>query len=77
MGNMKFDYSKLRGIMAERGITQEQLADKIGINKCTLNVKMNGRYAFANDEILAICKELDIPTHEISKYFFCTESSEN
>lgn len=74
---MKFDYSKLRGKMAERSITQEQLADKIGINKCTLSVKLNGRYAFANDEILAICKVLDIPTDEISKYFFCTESSEN
>ena len=74
---MKFDYSNLRGKMAQRGITQEQLADKIGINKSTLNVKMNGRYAFANDKILAICKVLDIPTDEISKYFFCTEGSEN
>ena len=74
---MKFDYSNLRGKMAQRGITQEQLADKIVINKSTLNVKMNGRYAFANDEILAICKVLDIPTDEISKYFFCTEGSES
>ena len=74
---MNFDYSKLRGRMTERGFTQAQLADKIGINKATLNVKLNGRYAFATDEILAICKELDIPNDEISKYFFCSRSSEN
>ena len=74
---MNFDYSKLRGKMTECGFTQAQLADKIGINKATLNVKLNGHYAFATDEILAICKELDIPTDEISKYFFCDKSSEN
>ena len=74
---MKFDYSKLRGKMAERGVTQAQLAEKIGINKCTLNVKMNGQYAFGNDEIIAICKVLGIPHVEISKYFFCPKRSEN
>ena len=74
---MKFDYSKLRGKMAERGVTQAQLAEKIGINKCTLNVKMNGQYAFGNDEIISICKVLGIPHVEISKYFFCPKRSEN
>ncbi len=73
----KFDYSKLRGRMAECGITQAQLAEKIGINKCTLSVKINGQYAFGNDEIIAICKVLDIPHVEISKYFFCPKRSEN
>ena len=74
---MKFDYSKLRGRMAECGVTQEQLAEKIGINKCTLSVKLNGHYAFGNDEIINICRVLNIPTVSISKYFFCAARSEN
>jgi transcriptional regulator with XRE-family HTH domain len=74
---MSFDYSKLRGRMAERGVTQAQLAEKIGINKATLSVKLNGRYGFVNDEIITICKELGIHTDEISRYFFCSASSES
>lgn len=74
---MSFDYSKLRGRMAERGVTQAQLAEKIGINKATLSVKLNGRYAFVTDEVLAICKELGIHNDEISEYFFCSKSSES
>lgn len=74
---MSFDYSKLRGRMVERGVTQAQLAEKIGINKATLSVKLNGRYGFVTDEILSICKELGIHTEEISNYFFCSISSES
>lgn len=74
---MKFNYSKLKGRMKECETTQAQLAEMIGINKSSLNVKLNGRYAFTNEEILSICKELHISNNEISKYFFCTSSSEN
>ena len=74
---MKFNYSKLRGRIRECETTQAQLAEMIGINKSSLSVKLNGRYAFTNEEILSICKELHIANDEISKYFFCTTSSES
>ena len=67
---MKFKYSKLLGRMRECGFTQEQLAKAIGINKGTLSVKLNNRFSFSQEEILAICKLLDIPATEIGDYFY-------
>lgn len=67
---MKFNYSKLLGRMRECGFTQEQLAKAIGINKSTLSVKLNNKFSFSQEEILAICKILNIPASEISDYFY-------
>lgn len=68
---MKFNYAKLLGRIKERGLTQERLAQMIGINKGTLSVKLNNQYAFTAAEIDNISKILDIPNDEIGKYFFC------
>ena len=67
---MKFNYSKLLGRMRECGFTQEQLAKAIGINKATLSAKLNNRFSFSQEEILAICKLLNIPVSEIGDYFY-------
>lgn len=70
---MSFNYSKLLGRMRERGYTQEKVAAEIKINKATLNVKLNNRNSFHQEEILAICRVLDIHRCEIGDYFFATE----
>ena len=67
---MKFNYSKLLGRMRECGFTQEQLAKAIGINKATLSAKLNNRFSFTQDEILNICKLLNIHICEIGDYFY-------
>lgn len=67
---MKFNYSKLLGRMRECGFTQEQLAKAIGINKATLSTKLNNRFSFTQEEIIAICKLLNIPICEIGDYFY-------
>ena len=67
---MKFNYSKLLGRMKECGFTQEQLAKAIGINRATLSAKLNNKFSFAQEEILAICKLLHIPISEIGDYFY-------
>lgn len=67
---MKFNYSKLLGKMKECGFTQAQLAEAIGINKATLSTKLNNRFSFSQEEILAICKLLNIAVSEISDYFY-------
>ena len=67
---MEFNYSKLLGKMKECGFTQEQLAKAIGINKGTLSVKLNNRFSFTQEEIIAICKLLNIPVCEIGDYFY-------
>lgn len=67
---MKFNYSKLLGKIKECGLTQAEVAKAIGINKATLNAKLNGRYCFTTSEILAVSSILNIPKNEISNYFF-------
>lgn len=67
---MKFNYSKLLGRMRECGFTQAELAKAIGINKATLSAKLNNRFSFSQEEILAICKLLNISISEIGDYFY-------
>ena len=68
---MGFDYSKLLGRIKEKGLTQNELAVKIGRDKSSLSAKLNGKSAFTTVEIDNICKVLDISNGEIVEYFFC------
>lgn len=64
------NYSKLKGLMREKGITQEMLAQSVGIAESTLNMKLNGKSFFKADEILKIAEVLGIMSL-IDVYFFC------
>jgi len=64
------DYSKLLGRMRERRMTQEALADAVGISRQQMNNKLNGRSAFKQSDIKAICSLLGIPLEEVGTYFF-------
>lgn len=48
---MIFDFSKLKGLMREKGFTQETVAQKINIAYSTLNLKLNGNTYLGQDEI--------------------------
>lgn len=67
---MTYNYSKLLGKIKECGLTQEQLAKEIGVNKATLSAKLNNKFNFNTDEMDAICEVLDISPEEIGSYFF-------
>ena len=67
---MKFDYSKLLGRIKELNLTQERLADTIGINKGTLSAKLNNKNQFTAEEMDKISMALDFPCTEIGSYFF-------
>lgn len=54
------DRNLLRGVIARAGMTQEKLADAIGINSNTLTAKMLGRSYFDTEEIDKICEVLSI-----------------
>ena len=73
---MYFNHSKLLGRMREYGFTQESLSKAMGINECTLNIKLNGKGFFNTKEIDKIVELLQIPDEEIGVYFFSTESLE-
>lgn len=66
----EYDYSLLLGRIREKGFTQERLAKQLGISACSLNFSLNNKRNFRQDEILKICKILDIPGKSIERYFF-------
>lgn len=55
---MSFD--KLKGKMAEQGISQTKLAESLGITVQSLNAKLNGRKQFTLREVVKITEVLDI-----------------
>lgn len=67
---MEFNYSNLLGRMRAHGFTQEKLAEVVGINKATLNAKLNNKNSFTAPEIEIIRVSLDIAEDEMYKYFF-------
>lgn len=65
-----FDYSKLKGRIKEKGLTQEDVAKYIKKGKSTFSLKLNNQSLFVQDEISEIIKLLDISPEEIKEYFF-------
>ena len=65
-----FDYSKLLGRMKEKGITQEKLAEMIGVSGVTISKKLNGKSEWTQVEINKVCEILEIDPADIPVYFF-------
>lgn len=65
-----YDYSKLKGRIKEKGYIQDDVAKAINNNRSTFSLKLNNRFLFNQDEIVAIVKFLDIPAEELQDYFF-------
>lgn len=65
-----YKYGALRDRMKEKKITQEILATLVPIGSTTLNLSLNNKRNFRQDEIVEICKVLDIPLGEVEHYFF-------
>lgn len=62
---------KLKGKMAENGISQLKLAELTGMNKNTLNSRFKGRTEFCLEEAEIICKALRISDPaDIASIFF-------
>lgn len=65
-----FDYSKLKGYMKEREITQRELAQKTNLSLITINQNLKKGKGFRMENIPIIAKALDIKPQDISYYFF-------
>jgi transcriptional regulator with XRE-family HTH domain len=52
--------NKLRGKMAEKKITQKEMAEHLGISTQAFNRKMNGKVRFSNEDAIIICQKLNI-----------------
>ena len=66
----RYDYRKLLGKMREQKVTQEVVAEKVGISATSMNLSLNNKRDFRQEEILVICESLDISLSDIPTYFF-------
>lgn len=67
---MKFDYSNLKEKIKKHFNNQTKLADALGVSRASLNMKINNKSYFTQQEILMICDLLNISQEEIPVYFF-------
>lgn len=65
-----YNYSKLLGRIKERGYTQVLLAKEIGLSETSLNLTLNNKRDFRQDEIERLADVLDIRAVEYEAYFF-------
>lgn len=67
---MAFNYSKLRGRIRERFVTEEEFAKAIGIGRTSLSHRLNGKLEFSQKEINQSIKVLGLTEEDIPAYFF-------
>ena len=64
------DYPKLKGLMAERGLTVVQLAHILGVSRQTASDKVNGNTKITLTEAQTIAKALHMDKEERDSIFF-------
>ena len=64
------------GSIVRAGMTQKELASRIGMSKNTMNAKINGRAPFNTNEIDSICDELSITSNVEKALIFLSKSSQ-
>lgn len=64
------DYPKLKGLMAERGLTVVQLAHILGVSRQTASDKVNGNTKITLTEAQTIAKALRMDKEERDSIFF-------
>lgn len=65
-----FDFSKLKGRIVEKVGTQKNLHQLLGWNNSALAMRLANKTRFSGEDIIEICKILEIPNEEIGAYFF-------
>ncbi len=65
-----YNYSKLKGLIKERGFTQKDVAVATILNLSSFNQKLCGKHGFTQNEIHRICRFLNISTNDVGIYFF-------
>lgn len=58
-------YAKLKGYLVEHGIKQQEVADLLGLDRSTLNVKLNRNNAdFTLLEVRVLCRTYGLDANE-------------
>lgn len=69
------NYGNLLGRIRAKGMTQCDVARKIGVSPATLNKTLRGHTDFTQKEISKLCHVLAIPDAEVYSYFFANNLS--
>ena len=64
------NYAKLKGLMAERGLTVVSLAHKLGVSRQAASEKVNGKSKITLTEAQTIAKALHMDKEERDMIFF-------
>lgn len=64
---------KLKKVLKEHGVSQNELADLLGLTYQTISIKMNGHKDFTQSEIRGIKLIFGLTPEEIDDIFFYTE----
>lgn len=64
------NHELLKNIIQDRGVKVSVLADKIGISRQSLHMKLNGERSFDQGEIMAIKTNLRLSDTEFLEVFF-------
>lgn len=67
---MQFDYEKLKKKIKSVYGTQEIFAEALGIGRVSLNLRLNNKAEFSQDEINKACDLLGLRRNDIPRYFF-------
>ena len=70
------DSRKLKAVIIEKGFTQDQIAELIGMSSTTFSYKLNNKVECKASEILIISKVLELTTQQTMDIFFA-ENVEN
>ena len=65
--------NELRAAITRKGMTQEQVAEALGITAATLNYKINNKREFKTSEVKALVDLLEIKKEDIDKIFFAND----
>lgn len=70
---MAFDYNKLRGRIVEIFGNQGEFAKSMNWSERTLSLKLNGKVAWKQTDIVKAVKLLKLSDNDIKPYFFTLE----
>lgn len=70
------NYAKLRGLMAERGMEINKLAEILGVSRQTASNKVNGKTGISITDAIQIAEALNMTSEERDMIFFsaCVKS---
>ena len=71
---MQFNFVPLKQLLIFRGMTVPELARKVNMKYATLNAKMENRSQFKAEDIIRICRALNISIKDCWQYFFAEEN---